>query len=423
MRIIQRWLLAIGVAFMGAAASHAQVPGNRGIPDGFDYPADKSALERERKAGNIIALRLHGWMIFAGMNKMTPNGQPNWTTWYRADEAFAPAASPPAAVPRLTMQFTKPNQLKDAGPSPGAPRDSVLSFVLFNWEAFNHIRTEKLFLKSDLDHINRSYRAATPWDKRIIPPFPERAVSLKTLWWPAAGDAKTALPVWDNEPTRSHYENNPFRTWKRVVVVDGTRRDVPDTETADIIFYETVFPSSRVVGLNRFYNMRVDDAMLAAIDANKDDGVRILIRKIIGRELRIGDYILFLGSHVATKEVDDWTWQTFWWHDKPSEGIYADGRPDAVKGVWRNYLMAVVGDEVNPKEPDGSPLIGFNPWLEGAFRAGTQSNCMNCHHRASYPRISSLPVRRGAPDTAADPAFKSGRLQTDFLWSIVDQAK
>jgi hypothetical protein len=85
--------------------------------------------------------------------------------------------------------------------------------------------------------------------------------------------------------------------------------------------------------------------------------------------------------------------------------------------------MAVVVDEVSPREPDGSPLIGFNPWLEGAFRAGTQSNCMNCHHRASYPRVSFLPVRRGPPDTIDDPAFKRGRLQTDFLWSIVDQAK
>jgi hypothetical protein len=423
LRVIRLWLLAIGVAFMGAAASHAQTPDYRGIPDGFDYPADKPAFERERKAGNMTALRRHGWMLFAGMNQMTPDGEPNWRTWYRADEAFAPAGSPLASERRMTLQFTKPNQRKDAGPGPDAPRDSALSFVLFNWENFDHIRAKKLFLKSDLDRINRPYRAATPWDKRIIPPFPDRAVSLKTLWWPAAGDGKTALPVWDNEPTQPLDDNNPFRTWKRVVAVDGTRQAAADGETADINFYDAAFPASRVVGLNRFYNVRVDEAMLAAIDANQDDGVRILIRKILGRELKIGDYILFLGFHVTTKEIDDWTWQTFWWHDRPSEGIFAAERPDAVAGVWRNYLMSVVGDEVNPKEADGSPLIGFNPWLENTFRAGTQSNCMNCHHRASHPRIAFLPVRRGAPDTAADPAFKRGRLQTDFLWSIVDQAK
>ncbi len=423
MRLVQFAFLSFGATFIGIAGLHAQTPGYRGIPDGFGFPADKAALERERGAGNMAALRQHGWMLFAGMNEATPEGVPVWTTWYRVDEAFARAGSAPSGSRDLTMQFTKPNQVKDAGPSPDAPRDSALSFVLFNWENFNHIRAKKLFTKKDLDRVNRSYRAATPWDKRIIPAFPERAVSLKTLWWPTAGDGKTALPVWDNEPTQPLDDNNPFRTWKRVVAVDGTRENVPDTETADITFYDTAFPSSRVVGLNRFYKLRVDEAMLATIDAIKDDGVRILVKAVLGRELKIGDYVLFLGFHVTTKEIDDWTWQTFWWHDKPDDGKYAEGRPDAVKGVWRNYLMAVAGDEVNPKEPDGSPPIAFNPWLEGAFRAGTQSNCMNCHHRASHPRVSFLPVRRGAPEVANDPAFKRGRLQTDFLWSIVDQAK
>lgn len=423
MRVVQLALLLIGATFIGAAGAHAQTPDYRGIPDGFDFPADKATLERERAAGNMAALRRHGWMLFAGMNEMTPKGMPVWTTWYRVDEAFASAGSALPGARDLKMQFTKPNQVKDAGPSPEAPRDSALSFVLFNWENFDHIRAKKLFTKKDLDRVNRSYRTATRWDKRIIPAFPERAVSLKTLWWPAAGDDKTALPVWDNEPTQPLDDSNPFRTWKRVVAVDGTRENVPDTETTNTTFYDTEFPSARVVGLNRFYNLRVDAAMLATIDAIKDDGVRILVRKVLGRDLKIGDYILFLGFHVTTKEIDDWTWQTFWWHDKPDDGKYAEGRPEAVKGVWRNYLMAVAGDEVNPKEPDGSPLIGFNPWLEGTFRAGTQSNCMNCHRRASHPRVSFLPVRRGAPDTTNDPAFKRGRLQTDFLWSIVDQAK
>ncbi len=130
--------------------------------------------------------------------------------------------------------------------------------MLFNWENFNHIRVNKLFTKKDLNRVNRSYRSATPWDKRVIPAFPERAVALKTLWWPAAGDGKTALPVWDNEPTQPLDDKNPFRTWKRVVAVDGTRQTVADTETTDITFYDAEFPSSRVVGRDRFYSLRVD---------------------------------------------------------------------------------------------------------------------------------------------------------------------
>jgi hypothetical protein len=54
---------------------------------------------------------------------------------------------------------------------------------------------------------------------------------------------------------------------------------------------------------------------------------------------------------------------------------------------------------------------------------------MTCHHRASWPGTvpfidpSHLEWMRGLPDPANDPAFASGRLQTDFLWSIIDRAQ
>ena len=43
---------------------------------------------------------------------------------------------------------------------------------------------------------------------------------------------------------------------------------------------------------------------------------------------------------------------------------------------------------------------------------------MNCHNRASYPAIGFLPIMRGNPDLSRDPAYSSGRLRTDFLWSV-----
>jgi hypothetical protein len=88
-----------------------------------------------------------------------------------------------------------------------------------------------------------------------------------------------------------------------------------------------------------------------------------------------------------------------------------------------------------PPEKDGSPRVAFNPWLEGRFAdgghggGGLVSNCMNCHNRASWPRRDVpdrrefLPVYRGNPDLSGDPAYAPGRLRTDFLWSIPDQAQ
>ena len=81
-----------------------------------------------------------------------------------------------------------------------------------------------------------------------------------------------------------------------------------------------------------------------------------------------------------------------------------------------------------PLEPDGGPHITFNPWLEAGFRVvpggdgnGSVSNCMNCHHRASFPvpppPPGYLPIYRGNPKPS-DPAYAAGVLRTDYLWSV-----
>ena len=236
------------------------------------------------------------------------------------------------------------------------------------------------------------------------------------------------LPVWDND-TSNPEAGHHWRSWKRVVAVDATRQDVPAGETTTVPFMGIPRPKSKVVGLNRFYVVPVTAATLGPINQaiqSRDADLRLAIRMALERDLQVGDFILFIGTHVTSKEIDDWTWATFWWHDEPDAGRFAQNRPDEVKGVWRNYVMAIADDQVKPLESDGSPLIGYNPWLEGGFGNGIVSNCMTCHRRASYPFTSFLPVTRGLPnpDTdpaftpPGDPAFKPGRLQLDFLWSV-----
>lgn len=132
--------------------------------------------------------------------------------------------------------------------------------------------------------------------------------------------------------------------------------------------------------------------------------------------------------HYTTKEIPNWVWATFWWHDKPTDGPFAKARPGEtiVRGVWRNYLMAVSFDMDLPKEADGSPHVAFNPWLEARFANGVNSNCMTCHQRAVWdPQIPDdagnappfLPITRGvaSPD---DPLFRTST-KVDFLWSLL----
>lgn len=420
---------AIGpvVAFLVSTSASAQT-GYFGIPDGFDYPADKATLEGFRTSQNLSALRKHSWMLFAGMTQMTPDGTPFWETWYQAGETFRPAGPTPQGPRRIIREFSTPVQLRATGLEPHAPGNSTLSFVLFNQENNDHIRTNGLYQVSKLQSINSSFPASTPWDRRKVPDFPARAMTLKTIWWPAAGDRPTPMPIWDNDPANPAAQGNPWSSWKRVVAVDTSRQQVPSGETTTIPFGGIDRPNSHVVGRDRFYAVPVTADIIDSINQaiqGGDVGLQVNIQGAIGRDLMVGDFLLFLGFHVTSKEIDDWTWSTFWWHDQPDTGPFAADRPSEVKGVWRNYLMTLADDQVTPLESDGSPHVGYNPWLEARFPDGILSNCMTCHHRASFPPTRAtafLPVRRGAPNPNTDPALAPGRLQVDFLWSIIDRA-
>jgi hypothetical protein len=135
----------------------------------------------------------------------------------------------------------------------------------------------------------------------------------------------------------------------------------------------------------------------------------------------VGDHVALVALHYTTKEIPDWVWATFWWHDQPDHGPFAADRTAYVSGVWRNYLMDVAYSMDTPREFDGTPNSCYNPWLEARFQNGMQSNCMTCHQRAVWPPQSFLPITRGslAPD---DPFFKDVT-KADFLWSIIFESQ
>jgi hypothetical protein len=426
-------LWAAGLIFVAAGSppfvARAQTgpePGYYDIPAGFDFPADKQTLEQYRSSGNISAQRLHVWNVFAGMTERTPDGRyPIFETWYSAAEAFQTGATPQAVGPRrIVRRFAEPRQFRGL---PGQPEleaagTAVLSEVMLNFANYSHIRNNGLYLDSQLDHL-RQTGAADPKipNDRTIPAFPAEAISLKTVWWPVARDAPTPMPIWDPEANPLIPTGNPYSTWKRVVAIDPTRTNIPPNETMTISFLNTPRPNSHVVGLDKFHYVEVDAQTAANAMAN--GRLSAFVSDVLHRPLRSGDYVVFAGTHVTTKEIDDWVWGTFWWHDRPDDGPFGADRPQAVKGVWRNYLLSVSYDLNLPREPDNTPHIAFNPWLEAHFRQGIVSNCMNCHNRAAYPPVGFLPIFRGNPDLQNDPAYAAGLLRPDFLWSVPFEAK
>jgi hypothetical protein len=404
-------------------------PGYFDIPAGFDFPAPKATLEGFITSGNVSAERLHVWNVFAGMTQAAPGGKfAIFETWYSEQETFDPGSVVAfvARAPRLP-RFQVPRQfLPPKGAiAPQVAGQTVLSSVLYNFAAYNHVRSNGLYKVSTLDNLQQNGTPNPTFPKdRDIPAFPASAVSLKTVWWPIAKDRSTAMPIWDPDLNPTSPSGNPPNTWARYVAVDPTRTNVPPDEFADVVFQGQT-KHVHVVGSDKIHLVEVTADQASGV--NSDGLMSSVARAALGRDLQAGDFAALVATHMTTKEIDNWVWATFWWHDRPDQGPFAADRPGSVAGVWRNYLTSVSYDLNLPREADGSPHVAFNPWLEARFPngghgTGVVSNCMNCHNRASYPDIPFLPVYRGNPDPQ-DKAFEPGRLRTDFLWSVPDQAQ
>jgi hypothetical protein len=414
--------------------AYGQPSGYFDIPSGFDFPADKRLLEQYRSQPNLAAKRLHAWNVFAGMTRPTPDGKyAIFETWFSEEETFDSDISSIKARP-TTPFFKVPSQFQSRrstfNAELAAAGSAVLSRVLYNFAGYNHVRTNHLYQKSALDTLAKSgaFDAKIP-QNRTVPPFPANAVVLKTVWWPVAKDKISAMPIWDPDKNAVQPTGNPITTWARYIGVDPIRKTtVPSGETADIVYDGQVKRNSHIVGLNNFHARVLDQADVVEA-VNKNTMLVKVAQASFGRPLAVGDYAILVATHLTTKEIDDWVWATFWWHDMPEEGKFAANRVGSLDGVWRNFLMNVSYDLNLPSEPDGSAHITFNPWLEARFPedghgpSGTLSNCMNCHNRASTGADDFRPIYRGNPDFLGDSAYAPGSLRTDFLWSILISAK
>jgi hypothetical protein len=300
----------------------------------------------------------------------------------------------------------------------------IIVLTQYNPPAYDHIRGQELYRPQRLDRLRvTGGPAGDVAGARTVPPFPAGAAILLSAWWPVAPDGVTAMPVWDPEFNPPLAGGNGYATWRRAVAVDP--RPEAKEDAVPVAFLGQTFPDARRIPLARFRHIRVDGAQAAGLMG--DPQARKAAAIALGRPLQAGDYLVLAGLHAAVKPSDRWVWATLWWHDRPERGPHALGRPAATPAPWGNYLLEVAVDAKSPAAADGSPNVTFNPWLEARFPdrgagGGVVSNCIACHSRASYPAVAFLPVRRGDPDLAGDPAYAPNRLRTDFVWSIPRRA-
>jgi hypothetical protein len=383
----------------------------------LDFPAQD--LFEASQNGNVVRMRRHAWQIFAGLTAPTPGGVPLFRTWARKADLFPVGTSAPNELAEL-LGMERPTKLpydvqtQDSSDAGIRGEDTLLRQVFYNNVLFQEIVKKGWNCNGIMkDRLAGSLRLQV--EDRRIPAVPVESVAVKTEWLLIPDGELTPVPVWDpgENATRPKHDNDPFgpipRRWSRWVAVDTRRGPAEGLEFVEMRANGPV-EHMRVVPIRKFHWIRIETAQQAAhirsqLGAN-------------GKSVARGSYLVLVGLHFTTKEIPDWVWGTFWWHDEPDRGPFVAQRPGNILGAWRNYLMEVAYSMKEPREADGSPHIAFNPYLEARMVGGITSNCMTCHRQARWPEEPGGDATVRGEISPADSRFFGSNLKLDFLWTL-----
>ena len=162
-----------------------------------------------------------------------------------------------------------------------------------------------------------------------------------------------------------------------------------------------------------------------------------------GQTPEVGDYIVLLGMHVTTKEIDDWTFQTFWWMPAPHVAPFGHDRPASVRAPFDNYVRcaprtarfrraaptARCPSASIPTWKPTSARPSRTRWTAGPFRptrwrarARTARTAIGARRipRSTRPFPASADFGHVYNDgyRSPDDPYFAKLLKVDFMWSI-----
>ena len=338
-------------------------------------------------------------------------GRPAFEGWHSDSETFSAAEAPGGRDANGPPRHLAPHG------DLGAP---VITRTWYNEPAYRHVRERHLYLRAEMESLRRQ----GPFDRTIpsnrsVPEFPHDSVVLKTVWWPVARLGLTPLPVWRNDRAETRKGGRGYLSWDEFVLVSPKASNGLRAGGAHFAGHWLAEPQQ--VDLSSFYHVPVDSAL--AKYSSHDSSAAKVAAIVLGRPLEAGDVLILVGVNLASHVTEDWAWAALWWSDRPTVGPFATDRPENLRGWQGHFVMSSTFGSNLPVEAGGDPHVCFNPWLEarfpdGGFGSGTESNCVACHRRATYPPVNFLPVTRGNPDFLQDPAYAAGLVRTSSLWGL-----
>ncbi|MGE3801055.1 MAG: hypothetical protein AB7H80_08550 [Candidatus Kapaibacterium sp.] len=421
------------------------------------YPSTQQTIQGWIDKVDMKAIRGHGWDVWASITSPSGEGDlPVWETWYSGHDLFDDVKPGKKLTRKRFHPFTNPAQfhhqsvIKRSGSIPQNASEQVTSFNRYTSSVAEFIWDNGLNRASVLDSINEAFdKAGTPViDRQVLTSADStdpKAIVLKPVFQFISGTEPTAVPYWDgiSPETTTNLANPEPYTWRQAVVVDPTGKLKPgdsvemafNGEPKQMLlvvslddFYHIVLTAEEAQEFSNFAETSGDDIGLG----NKGDSASVAAM------VKEGNIALLMAMHVTTKEIPNWTWQTFYWAADPNDPQFGSDRPASVTGTWAHYNMKTAYFMVTPADdPKGDPFVAFNPYLETNLSGtvttsngekikwtGVNSNCMTCHRLATWKQNPGQSFPKTAdyqPDGFIDPADSAlfgGYTKLDFLWSL-----
>lgn len=287
--------------------------------------------------------------------------------------------------------------------------------------------------------INKYY---TSGGLGAIPQFPNSSITIKPTY--LVYDTSVSLfrmPVWITAPNPANA--NFFGLANSYVFIDSKNKQSAGKVPVPVDSTESDPGkiAAATVNLTDFISLKVDQQM--ATYMNQQDSIQGM-NTATGGQAVAGQIAVLVGMHVTTKEITNWTWQSYYWTPNrdnpgsPSSPLAASLRPKEILGAAANYACVAAYVMLTPNNaPNASAngsMFGYNPYLEGGFgpgvftfantynkgyQYGVQTNCMSCHALALADTTTN--VGRYTTDQTInlkDTLYYGSQVSLDFAWSI-----
>jgi hypothetical protein len=392
--VILLLLVLLCPAALGQAASeavHCEASDGRGILD-----------ERYEEK-----LRVCAWRLLEPLTRKT-SGFPDASAWTRSDDLLPDTDGQAQSGLRVAVEH-------EALRAAARPAAQAAEPELYEMTFLNGIAAR--FVQAGENPLNRPATTEALLAKNVREiQFPAGSAALKTFWYHIPKGQTVAVRVWDWAATTAALKLDVTRLAQQCVA-----------DSAEVAKQASAGRRCVAAGA-AFYTIQVRD----------EDIFRCA--KAQCPPLARGDLLILVGLHIASKQMPEWLWSTFWWqgpHNLEGEAwtCGAAQRPASIRaaGPWANYAMNVTASfrkekpQLASNSPCGAPgaiaggqelRANYNPFVEAREENGLKSSCVDCHSRASTKSATELAIP--AVDESGGPTVAGfeGHIRLDYLWSI-----